>query len=48
MVNFRTDVCIADLPTVERFVTGVGVFEEEHVNKGDEQTGSILRGVCII
>lgn len=32
----------ADLSAVERFVRRVVVVEEEHVDKGDEETGSIL------
>lgn len=44
----RMDVWVADLSSVERFVSRVIVVEEEHVNKGDEETGSILRGMCIV
>lgn len=34
--------CVSDLPSVERFVSGVIVAEEEHVDEGDKETGSIL------
>lgn len=41
-------MCVAYLSPVERFVSGVVVVEEEHVNKGDKETGSILRAVDIV
>lgn len=34
----------AYLSTVEGFVRGVVIVEEEHVDKGDEDAGSILGG----
>lgn len=33
---------ISDLSFVERFVSGVVVAEEEHVDEGNKETGSIL------
>lgn len=35
---------VAYLSTVQRFVTGVVIVEEEHVYKCDEEAGSILGG----
>lgn len=36
---------VAYLTSVQRFVTGVVIVEEEHVNECDEEAGSILGGV---
>lgn len=41
-------VGVSDLPSVERFVTGVVVVEEEHVDKGDEQAGSVPGGARVV
>lgn len=41
-------VSVSDLSSVKRFVCGVTVVEEEHVNKGNEETRSIPGGACII
>lgn len=38
----------SDLPSVEKLDGGVLVVEEEHVNEGDEETGSIPGGLCIV
>lgn len=36
----------AYLSTVEGFVGGVVIVEEEHVDEGNEDAGSILGGAC--
>lgn len=52
-ISGQSDTCMqrpsaSDLSSVERLVTGVVVVEEEHVDKGDEETGSILGYACIV
>lgn len=39
---------VSYLSAVQRLVTRVTVVEQEHVNKGDEEAGSVLRHVHVV
>lgn len=49
-IHFRTKgwKWVSNLSSVKRFVSGVVIVEEEHVDKGDEEAGSILGGARIV
>ena len=41
-------VTVSDLSCVQRFVTGVVVVEQEHVDEGDEEAGSVPGYACVV